>query len=108
MGQYYAILMQLGGGIIPDTWQVCDFFGNQYKLTTNVNNALKKIGYNNYSEFFQANCTNIHTSTEFDSQRTIRMDSGVDDGLGSGSIRFVEVLKYYSTTITGVRPFLAF
>ena len=108
VGQYYAILMQLGGGIIPDTWQVRDFFGNQYKLTTNVNNALKKIGYNNYSEFFQANCTNIHTSTEFDSQRTIRMDSGVDDGLGSGSIRFVEVLKYYSTTITGVRPFLAF
>ena len=108
VGQYYAILMQLGGGIIPDTWQVCDFLGNQYKLTTNVNNALKKIGYNNYSEFFQANCTNIHTSTEFDSQRTIRMDSGVDDGLGSGSIRFVEVLKYYSTTITGVRPFLAF
>ena len=108
VGQYYAILMQLGGGIIPDTWQVRDFLGNQYKLTTNVNNALKKIGYNNYSEFFQANCTNIHTSTEFDSQRTIRMDSGVDDGLGSGSIRFVEVLKYYSTTITGVRPFLAF
>ena len=108
VGQYYAILMQLGGGIIPDTWQVRDFLGNQYKLTTNVNNALKKIGYNNYSEFFQANCTNIHTSTEFNSQRTIRMDSGVDDGLGSGSIRFVEVLKYYSTTITGVRPFLAF
>ena len=108
VGQYYAILMQLGGKIIPDTWQVGNFFGNQYKLTTNVNNALKKVGYNNYSEFFQANCTNIHTSTEFNSQRTIRVDSGVDDGLGSGSIRFVEVLKYYSTTITGVRPFLAF
>ena len=38
VGQYYAMLTGLGGGITPDTWEFEDFFGNQFELTVIINN----------------------------------------------------------------------
>ena len=51
VGQYYAMLTGLGGGITPDTWEFEDFFGNQFELTKIINNAISIVGDDNYTEF---------------------------------------------------------
>ena len=104
-GQYYAIMSQLGGGISPDTWNIDDWFGNMTTVSTNINTALSKVGTNNYTEFFQGMNIWIWTSSQYSSTEAIIVDSGVDDGKGSKSIRFNHTTK---TAGRSVRPFLAF
>ena len=104
-GQYYAIMSQLGGGISPDTWNIDDWFGNMTTVSTNINTALSKVGTNNYTEFFQGTNIWIWTSSQYSSTEAIIVDSGVDDGKGSKSIRFNHTTK---TAGRSVRPFLAF
>lgn len=104
-GQYYAAMSQLGGGMSSD-WQFNQFFNNMATVTGKINDNLKKVGGSNYTEFFQGTNTWAWTSSEYSSTYAVKVDSGVDDAKGSGSVRFG----------TGgpkagqlpVRPFLAF
>ena len=104
-GQYYAVMSQLGGGISPDTWEINEFFGNMTDVSGNINAALSKVGPDQYTEFFQGTNTWAWTSSEYSSTYAVRLDSGVDDDKGSGSVRFGLTLKTYTGP---VRPFLAF
>ena len=106
-GQYYAVMSQLGGGISPDDWEINAFFGNMKTVSGKINAALSKVGANQYTEFFQGTNTWAWTSSEFSSTAAVDIDSGFDDELGLGSVRFVggSYLKAYQTP---VRPFLAF
>ena len=107
-GQYYAIMNAIGGYPSSD-WNINDFVSNMTTVTNKVNTALSKVGENNYTEFFQGNNTWEWTSTEFSATYAISVDSGVDDGMGAGSVRFdiysFNIGKSYSYP---VRPFLAF
>lgn len=106
-GQYYAVMSQLGGGIKPDNWEINEFFENMTTVSGNINAALSKVGPNQYTEFFQGTNTWAWTSSEFSSPDAVGFASGVDDGKGSGSVRF----RYNHGLKTGhrpVRPFLAF
>ena len=106
-GQYYAVMKQLGGGISPDTWNINDFFGNMTTVSGKINSALSKVGANNYTEYFQAVNTWEWTSSEFSATGAVRVDSGVDDSKGSGSVRF-DGYDYGMAAQRPVRPFLAF
>lgn len=113
-GQYYAVMSKLGAefssdwtGIYGDaaSGSTLGFFSNMTTVTGNINNNLKKVGNNNYTEFFGATNTWAWTSSEFSATDAVSVDSGVDDRKGSGSVRF------YGSTETvqrPVRPFLAF
>lgn len=113
-GQYYAVMSTLGAafsndwtGIYGDaaSGSTLGFFSNMTIVTGNINNKLKKVGNNNYTEFFGATNTWAWTSSEFSSTYAVFIDSGVDDSKGSGSVRFC---RYYKTYQKPVRPFLAF
>lgn len=107
-GQYYAVMSQLGGGISPDTWEINEFFGNMTDVSGNINVALSKVGPDQYTEFFQGTNTWAWTSSEYSSMYAVDIDSGVDDGKGSGSVRFGYYLNRGKTHQKSVRPFLAF
>ena len=97
-GQYYAVMTTLGTRFSRDWTGIWDgntsthpklgFFNNMTTVTTNINNKLKKVGDLNYTEFFGAVNTWAWTSSEFSSTAAVRIDSGVDDSKGSGSVRF--------------------
>ena len=115
-GQYYAVMSTLGAafsndwtGIYGDaaSGSTLGFFSNMTIVTGNINNKLKKVGNNNYTEFFGATNTWFWGSSEFSSTYAVTIDSGVDDSKGSGSVRFRS--HYYAKTgQKPVRPFLAF
>ena len=77
-------------------------------VSSKVNTALRKVGANNYTEFFQAVYTWEWTSTELSAAYTIIVDSGVDDGQGAGSVRFLDEGIDGKMRSRPVRPFLAF
>ena len=115
-GQYYAVMSTLGAafsndwtGIYGDaaSGSTLGFFSNMTIVTGNINNKLKKVGNNNYTEFFGATNTWAWTSSEFSPTNAVRIDSGVDDAKGSGSVRFNGGLNGKTATMP-VRPFLAF
>ena len=106
-GQYYAVMSQLGGGITDDTWVMNGFFDNMAKVTTNINNKLKTVGDSNYTEFFGDINTWAWTSSEFSLTLAVLIDSGVDDKLGPGSVRFHRYPGGKASHFP-VRPFLAF
>lgn len=104
-GQYYAAMSQLGGGMSSD-WEMGRFFSNMKDVTTKINDKLKIVGVSKYTEFFQGHSTWAWTSSEYSSPTAVIIDSGVDDSMGSGSVRF-----YYRLSKPQpfpVRPFLAF
>ena len=114
-GQYYAVMSTLGAAFSGDWTGIWDgnttthptlgFFNNMTTVTGNINNKLKKVGNNNYTEFFGATNTWEWTSSEFSATNAVIVDSGVDDSKGSGSVRFSYGNK---TSQLPVRPFLAF
>ena len=115
-GQYYAVMSNLGAAFSSDwtgiygdaaSGSTLGFFSNMTTVTGNINNKLKKVGNNNYTEFFGATNTWAWTSSEFSATYAVSVDSGVDDSRGSGSVRFYN----FNSGKTGqypVRPFLAF
>ena len=114
-GQYYAVMSTLGAAFSSDwtgiygdaaSGSTLGFFSNMTTVTGNINNKLKKVGNDNYTEFFGANSTWAWTSSEFSATRAVSVDSGVDDSKGSGSFRFS--FNSGKTTQFPVRPFLAF
>ena len=114
-GQYYAVMSKLGAefssdwtGIYGDaaSGSTLGFFSNMTTVTSNINNKLKKVGDNKYTEFFGATNTWAWTSSEFSATYAVYVDSGVDDSKGSGSVRFGYGNR--ETTQRPVRPFLAF
>lgn len=114
-GQYYAVMSTLGAEFSRDWTGIWDgnttthptlgFFNNMTTVTGNINTKLKKVGNNNYTEFFGATNTWAWTSSEFSATIAVTVDSGVDDSKGSGSVRFGSDSK---TGQLPVRPFLAF
>lgn len=114
-GQYYAVMSKLGAAFSSDWTGIWDgnttthptfgFFNNMTTVTGNINSKLKKVGNNNYTEFFGATNTWAWTSSEFSATHAVFVDSGVDDSKGSGSVRFS---TYGKTGQFPVRPFLAF
>lgn len=115
-GQYYAVMSKLGAAFSSDwtgiygdaaSGSTLGFFSNMTTVTRNINNKLKKVGNNNYTEFFGATNTWAWTSSEFSATLAVGVDSGVDDSKGSGSVRFYSP-TYGKTTQEPVRPFLAF
>ena len=113
-GQYYAVMSKLGAefssdwtGIYGDaaSGSTLGFFSNMTTVTSNINIKLKKVGNNNYTEFFGATNTWAWTSSEFSATAAVLVDSGVNNRKGSGSVRF---LSYSKTDQNPVRPFLAF
>ena len=107
VGQYYAAMSQLGGGMSSD-WEIGQFFSNMKDVTTKINDKLKKVGdsnYTDYTEFFGAVNTWAWTSSEFSSRCAVYIDSGVDNTKGSGSVLFGDCGKQGTKP---VRPFLAF
>lgn len=113
-GQYYAVMSTLGAAFSSDwtgiygdaaSGSTLGFFSNMTAVTGNINNKLKKVGNNNYTEFFGATNTWAWTSSEFSAAYAVFVDSGVDDSKGSGSVRFIYSNK---TGQLPVRPFLAF
>jgi len=106
-GQYYAIMNAIGG--YPSSgWNINDFVSNMTTVSSKVNTALGKVGANNYTEFFQAENTWEWTSTEVSATFAIDIDSGVDDRMGDGSIRFINNGHSTKSFLSSVRPFLAF
>ena len=113
-GQYYAVMSTLGA-TFSDDWtgiygddasgSSLGFFNNMTTVTSNINNKLKKVGDNNYTEFFCATNTWTWTSSEFSDINAVILDSGCDDKKGPGSVRFYGFEK---TACYRVRPFLAF
>ena len=115
-GQYYAVMSMLGAefssdwtGIYGDaaSGSTLGFFSNMTTVTSNINKKLKKVGDNNYTEFFGATNTWAWTSSEFSATGAVYVDSGVDDRKGSGSVRFSNGYNLKSDQ-RPVRPFLAF
>ena len=115
-GQYYAVMSTLGAefssdwtGIYGDaaSGSTLGFFSNMTTVTGNINNKLKIVGNNNYTEFFGATNTWAWTSSEFSATIAVFVDSGVDDSKGSGSVRFYDSTGG-KTNQFPVRPFLAF
>lgn len=113
-GQYYAVMSTLGAAFSSDwtgisgdaaSGSTLGFFSNMTTVTSNINNKLKKVGNNNYTEFFGATNTWAWTSSEFSATLAVVVDSGVNNSKGSGSVRFSYDGK---TAQKPVRPFLAF
>lgn len=121
-GQYYAVMSTLGAafsrdwtGIYGDgaSGSTKGFFSNMTTVTGNINNKLKKVGNNNYTEFFGATNTWAWTSSEFSEMNAVGVDSGGYDSKVSGSVRFngatfVGYTYYFKMDQHPVRPFLAF
>lgn len=116
-GQYYAVMSTLGADFSSDWTGIYDykvsdttlgFFSNMTTVTDNINNKLKKVGNNSYTEFFGATNTCAWSSSEFSDASAVCVDSGVDDSKGSGSVRFTSDFHYYKKSTKPVRPFLAF
>mgnify|MGYP004551311853 CR=1 FL=1 len=115
-GQYYAVMSTLGAAFSSDWTGIWDgnttthptlgFINNMTTVTGNINNKLKKVGNNNYTEFFGATNTWAWTSSEFSATNAVSVDSGVDDSRGSGSVRFS--FNNGKPDQNPVRPFLAF
>ena len=114
-GQYYAVMSTLGAAFSSDwtgiygdaaSGSTLGFFSNMTTVTGNINNKLKKVGNNNYTEFFGATNTWAWTSSEFSATLAVYVDSGVDDSKGSGSVRFYG--NDPKADQSPVRPFLAF
>lgn len=115
-GQYYAVMSKLGAEFSRDWTGIWDgntithptsgFFNNMTTVTGNINDKLKKVGNNNYTEFFGATNTWAWTSSEFSATYAVLVDSGVGDSEGSGSVRFNGL--GIKTNQFPVRPFLAF
>ena len=117
-GQYYAVMTNLGAPFSDDWTGIWDgntsthpklgFFSNMTTVTKNINDKLKTVGDFNYTEFFGSVNTWAWTSSEFSSSTAVRIDSGVNDSKGSGSVRFDGDNGYGNTGQLPVRPFLAF
>lgn len=114
-GQYYAVMSTLGAefssdwtGIYGDaaSGSTKGFFSNMKTVTDNINNKLKKVGDNKYTDFFGVTNTWAWTSSEFSATHAVYVDSGIDDSKGSGSVRFGDGIV--KTGNWPVRPFLAF
>lgn len=114
-GQYYAVMSTLGAAFSSDwtgisgdaaSGSTLGFFSNMTTVTGNINHKLKKVGNNNYTEFFGATNTWAWTSSEFSATSAVHIDSGVDEFKGSGSVRFYG--SDYQASKGPVRPFLAF
>ena len=115
-GQYYAVMSTLGAAFSSDwtgiygdaaSGSTLGFFSNMTTVTDNINNKLKKVGNNNYTEFFGATNTWAWTSSEFSATYAVLVDSGVDGSKGSGSVHFCSYAGYKTRQLP-VRPFLAF
>lgn len=114
-GQYYAVMSKLGAEFSSDWTGIWDgnttthptlgFFNNMTTVTGNINKKLKKVGNNNYTEFFGATNTWAWTSSEFSATGAVDVDSGVNNSKESGSVRFGADVKSGQNP---VRPFLAF
>lgn len=116
-GQYYAVMSTLGAAFSDDWIGIYDvdasetslgFFNNMTTVTGNINSKLKKVGNNNYTEFFGATNTAAWTSSEFSEKSAVFVDSGFDDGKGPGSVRFSCEYNLFKEAHKPVRPFLAF
>ena len=115
-GQYYAVMTTLGAPFSDDWTGIWDgnisthpkyaFFNNMKTVTTNINDKLKKVDDPNYTEFFESNNTWVWTSSELSSTDAVFLDSGIDDHLGPGTVRFGGSAG--KTNHGPVRPFLAF
>ena len=118
-GQYYAVMTTLGAPFSddwddwPEIWDgykpsnlEYGFFNNMTTVSGNINAALSKVGLDQYTEFFQGTNTWAWTSSEFSSPAAVAIDSGVDDFMGSGSVRFASTIA--KKRRISVRPFLAF
>ena len=110
VGQYYAMLTGLGGGITPDTWEFEDFFGNQFELTVIINNAISIVGDDNYTEFINLPMTWEWSCNEDDFTDDVRLPIAVlgtspDYNERDGWMRFGHIRKSVPSPI---RPFLAF
>lgn len=114
VGQYYAVMSTLGAAFSSDwtgingtaaSGSTKGFFSNMTTVTSNINNKLKKVGDNNYTEFFGATNTWAWTSSELSDMFAVLVDSGGADSQGSGSVRFTFGHKAFQVP---VRPFLAF
>ena len=106
-GQYYAVISGWEGTFTDAEFN--SFFrrnGSAVNVTKPINDAMAKVGNTNYTEFFGSKNTWAMTSSESSSQINMSLDSGVDDGLSYGAIRFADCDKY--KTNLPVRPFLAF
>ena len=110
VGQYYAMLTGLGGGITPDTWEFEDFFGNQFELTAIINNAIRIVGDDNYTEFINLPMTWEWSCNEDDFAGTTKFSIAVlgtspDYNERDGWMRFGHIMK---SNPSPIRPFLAF
>ena len=110
VGQYYAMLTGLGGGITPDTWEFEDFFGNQFELTVIINNAISIVGDDNYTEFINLPMTWEWSCNEDDFSGAVKFSIAVlgtspDYNERDGWMRFGHMMKSVPSPI---RPFLAF
>ena len=110
VGQYYAMLTGLGGGITPDTWEFEDFFGNQFELTIIINNAISIVGDDNYTEFINLPMTWEWSCNEDDFSGAVKFSIAVlgtspDYNERDGWMRFGHIMKSVPSPI---RPFLAF
>ena len=110
VGQYYAMLTGLGGGITPDTWEFEDFFGNQFELTVIINNAISIVGDDNYTEFINLPMTWEWSCNEDDFQGATKFSIAVlgtspDYNERDGWMRFGHIMK---SNPSPIRPFLAF
>lgn len=112
-GQYYAVMSTLGAAFSSDWTGIGDaasgsslgFFSNMTTVTSNINNKLKKVGDNNYTEFLGAANACAWTSSEFSDKYAVRVEAGFDYSKVKGSVRFN---YYFKTAQRPVRPFLAF
>lgn len=116
-GQYYAVMSTLGAAFSSDwtgiygdaaSGSTLGFFSNMTNVTGNINNKLKKVGNNNYTEFFGATCTWAWTSSEFSAMSAVYLTSGINNSKGAGSVRFCNSFAYGKKDEAPVRPFLAF
>lgn len=110
VGQYYAMLTGLGGGITPDTWEFEDFFGNQFDLTVIINNAISIVGDDNYTEFINLPMTWEWSCNEDDfldttTFRIAVLGTSPDYNERDGWMRFGHIMK---SNPSPIRPFLAF
>ena len=110
VGQYYAMLTGLGGGITPDTWEFEDFFGNQFELTVIINNAISIVGDDNYTEFINLPMTWEWSCNEDDFAGARKFSIAVlgtspDYNERDGWMRFGHIMK---SNPSPIRPFLAF
>ena len=106
-GQYFAVMNALGD--YPSSgWSLQQFVPGVQNITAKINTALSKAGTNNYTEFFQSMDTWEWTSSEYSSEYTVLIDSGVDCGYGAGTVTFNDTSNNFKTQYFRVRPFLAF